>query len=103
MGPLKKIRHEKMIAQNGCCYYCGLQMWEGRAGRRPRALQCTAEHLQARCDGGKDTPENIVAACLFCNRARHRPKKPRSPEGHREHVRRRMAAGRWHARPDQIS
>lgn len=100
MGRLTKIRRAKMTAQGGRCYYCDLQMWDeavpsGTSKRRPRALQCTAEHLKARRDGGRDTARNIVAACLFCNKARHHPKVPRTPEEHRAHVRRRMAAGRW--------
>jgi 5-methylcytosine-specific restriction endonuclease McrA len=32
---------------------------------------CTAEHLVARMDGGRDTRDNIVAACRRCNAARH--------------------------------
>jgi 5-methylcytosine-specific restriction endonuclease McrA len=105
MKALKKIRHRKMLAQEGRCYYCGLPMWDadngysllsaGRKGRRPRALQCTAEHLLPRSEGGANTAENIVAACLFCNNARHRRKQPPSPEIYRMHVQRRMAAGRW--------
>jgi len=31
----------------------------------------TAEHLVARMDGGKDTRQNIVAACRRCNEMRH--------------------------------
>lgn len=105
MGALKNIRRTKMLAQEGRCYYCGLPMWdealndcpaaEYRSSRRPKTLRCTAEHLLPRSEGGVDTPENIVAACLFCNQRRHRAKCPRSPEAHRTHVRRRMAAGRW--------
>ncbi|UWQ95909.1 HNH endonuclease [Rhodobacteraceae bacterium M385] len=63
--------------------------------RRTKALQCTAEHLWARSDGGSNNPENIVAACRYCNTTRHKCKKPRSPESHRAHVRRRLNQGRW--------
>jgi hypothetical protein len=105
MGALKNIRRTKMLAQKGRCYYCGLPMWddavndcppaECRSVRQPKILRCTAEHLLPRSEGGADTAENIVAACLYCNQTRHRAKRPKSPEGHRSHVQRRMAAGRW--------
>lgn len=101
---LKSIRKTKMREQQGRCHYCGLPMWDDEQGwfanrsrfrRPPAALRCTAEHLQPRCEGGADVADNIVAACRFCNQARHRPKRPLSPEAHREHVRRRMAQGKW--------
>jgi hypothetical protein len=105
MGALKNIRRTKMLAQAGRCYYCGLPMWDDtlnecppaacRRGRQLKPLRCTAEHLLPRSEGGADTAENIVAACLYCNQTRHRAKRPRSPEHYRAHVRRRMAAGRW--------
>lgn len=47
-------------------------------------FQCTAEHLRARCDGGKDWPRNIVAACLSCNTGRHQLKNPPSPQEHKK-------------------
>jgi 5-methylcytosine-specific restriction endonuclease McrA len=105
MGSLKYIRSTKMIEQRGRCYYCDLPMWEDATGKGPRkhikqtsaptALRCTAEHLLPRSEGGRNTPDNIVAACLFCNNQRHRRKLPLSPAAHRDHVQRRMAAGRW--------
>ncbi|WP_408002845.1 HNH endonuclease [Pseudorhodobacter wandonensis] len=60
-----------------------------------KALRCTAEHLHPRSEGGGNTAGNIVAACFYCNTRRHRRKCPLSPEAHREHVRQRMASGRW--------
>ena len=106
MGSLKRIRRRKMMAQGGRCYYCGLPMWDDAAGaassprndqarRTPKALRCTAEHLHARADGGRDTDENIVAACWYCNNQRHKRKCPHSPEEHRLYVQKRMAAGKW--------
>lgn len=105
MKALKNIRRTKMLAQAGRCYYCDLPMWddaldgcaaaECRHGRLPKPLRCTAEHLLPRSEGGEDTADNIVAACLYCNRTRHRAKRPKSPEAYRAHVRRRMAKGRW--------
>lgn len=99
MCTLKTIRHKKMIMQGGRCYYCNLPMWDDGAvaefSDRNVALRCTAEHLQARCDGGKNRQDNIVAACLYCNTHRHRRKRVLTPSAYREHVRRRMLAGKW--------
>lgn len=105
MKALKNLRRTKMLAQGGRCYYCGLLMWNEaldhrllttcRSSRQPNILRCTAEHLLPRSEGGANTDENIVAACLFCNNSRHRRKKALSPEAHRAHVQQRMAAGRW--------
>lgn len=39
--------------------------------RQAQKLRATAEHLQARSDGGLDHPSNIVAACAHCNHRRH--------------------------------
>lgn len=102
---LSKVRGKKMIAQGGRCYYCGLPMWDkaaiaslktarGKICSLPQ-LRCTAEHLHPRSEGGNDSAVNIVAACWYCNWSRHRVKKPRSPQAHRDHVRKRMADGRW--------
>ncbi len=38
---------------------------------------------------------NIVAACLRCNRGRHRRREAPDPVLFRAHVQRRLAAGRW--------
>jgi 5-methylcytosine-specific restriction endonuclease McrA len=103
---LNRLRYKAFKRQTGRCYYCGLAIWikgpEEFAHRREISfkqaaqLQCTAEHLIARRDGGSDSPQNIVAACAYCNRRRHSQKSARSPEKHRTHVRARMARKRWH-------
>lgn len=105
MAAIKNIRKKKMIAQEGKCYYCNLPMWDNvsvtaqslQCGAKAplKALRCTAEHLQPRSEGGMNTVENIVAACLYCNSSRHRRKLPLSPTMHRRHVQKRMAEGRW--------
>ncbi|WP_260178528.1 HNH endonuclease [Paraburkholderia tropica] len=59
-------------------------------------LQCTAEHLCARSDGGTDSQQNIVAACCFCNSGRHAKKVARDPDEHKRHIQRSMARGKWH-------
>lgn len=68
------------------------------ADRLTRLLRSTAEHLVARCEGGRDERSNIVAACHWCNERRHlkRAKTAPSAEAYRQRVARRMAAGRWH-------
>jgi len=105
MKALKNLRRKKMVAQGGRCFYCSLPMWDEalghclpvncKTGGLPKVLRCTAEHLHPRSEGGANTADNIVAACLFCNNSRHRRKRPLSPEAHRAHVQQRMAAGRW--------
>jgi len=99
---LKSIRTSAFHAQSGRCYYCGLPMWlcsPHELGLRPRSaapFQCTAEHLLARQDGGKDVVGNVVAACHLCNLRRHkRPTPAPSPEAYRARVQRLMAKGRW--------
>ncbi|MBO9741423.1 HNH endonuclease [Xanthomonas axonopodis pv. begoniae] len=51
--------------------------------------------MVAQQDGGKDTRENIAAACWTCNQRRHRRKKLLTPEAFKALVRRRVAAGKW--------
>jgi hypothetical protein len=60
-----------------------------------RALQATAEHLIARCDGGTNAQANIVAAHLICNRRRHQRKVPLDPDRYRRFVLRRVAKHAW--------
>jgi hypothetical protein len=102
---LVRLRTSKMQAQNGCCYYCDQQMWSEnlaafcRSHRitqgRAALFRCTAEHLVPRGTGGATTASNIVAACLHCNRTRHRAKRPKDPESYGRHVRARIARGGW--------
>jgi hypothetical protein len=82
-------------------------MWE-RDGRsfarqhgvpkaKARHLRCTAEHLTARQDAGKNVPENIVAACCWCNQQRHRsPKAAPDPQTWQRVVQARVASKIWH-------
>ena len=106
MTQLKRLRTQAFQKQEGRCYYCNLPMWVGSpppldavGGRRYFAspgLRCTAEHLVAKCDGGKNLPDNIAAACEFCNRRRHRRKCALPPEAFRALVVSRMNRGKWH-------
>ncbi|MBN9334231.1 HNH endonuclease signature motif containing protein [Devosia sp.] len=92
MPKLNKLRDKARDNQGGKCWYCGCPMLPASDNDPAR---CTAEHLRARCDGGKDVLENIVAACWLCNNRRHRRKLPLAPEEYRELVRNRLSSGRW--------
>ncbi|WP_345778729.1 HNH endonuclease signature motif containing protein [Xanthomonas nasturtii] len=101
MTRLQFLRTLAFHAQQGRCCYCEQPMWLAcpteleLPPRSARRRQCTAEHLVAQQDGGKDTRENIAAACWTCNQRRHRRKKLITPEAFRALVRRRVAAGKW--------
>jgi 5-methylcytosine-specific restriction endonuclease McrA len=92
--------------QNGRCYYCGSFMWRENKEifaikyaisiQEAAKYKCTAEHLVARCDGGDNSNNNIVAACHFCNGVRHRRKIAPDPAKYREHIQRRLSKGKWH-------
>ena len=77
LSSLYKLRQKAFRRQEGHCYYCEYPMWLesweefaasfGISKAAAFHFRCTAEHLVARQDGGKDSPKNIVAACRFCN------------------------------------
>jgi 5-methylcytosine-specific restriction endonuclease McrA len=104
---IKSLRKRAFQLQSGCCYYCGARMWQthpkeiavpfGLTNGEVLPFKCTAEHLVARCDGGKDKRANIVAACQICNIRRHRRSHPAPPLLYRSLVRRRIAKGKWHS------
>jgi 5-methylcytosine-specific restriction endonuclease McrA len=83
-------------------------MWEGTSEsyalkhkiskKTAKRFQCTAEHLLARCDGGKDSTDNIVAACVFCNKKRHARKKQLAPCTYKKLIEKRLERGKWHPR-----
>ena len=100
-------RQRAAVRQKGCCCYCGLPVVphhqlsqfaseRGLSEARVKALQCTAEHLQARCEGGADSPSNISAACITCNLRRHRMRPALPPDKYRDLVQRQMVNGSWH-------
>ena len=110
MSTLQTLRKRAAVRQSFLCYYCDAVMWLGdpvpyceRFGiSRDRAerFRCTAEHLVAREDGGRNTAANIVAACVFCNRLRHRKscadEQAASPQRYRKRVQKILAGGGWH-------
>ncbi|SIQ61388.1 HNH endonuclease [Marinobacterium stanieri] len=107
MNRLKSLRKTAYSKQNKRCYYCNAPMWLGSADgfcdtyslskKEAKRLQCTAEHLKARQDGGGDQAANVVAACQFCNSTRHKNQgNAKGPSSYRSHVQRRIKAGHWH-------
>lgn len=106
MKRLAIIRSAAFQHQNGRCFYCDCPMWQhspdqfaaeyGLSIRQAMSYQCTAEHLQARQDGGQNSARNIAAACWYCNVSRHRFKSAPSPEKHRRAIQSRIAEGSMH-------
>lgn len=100
-----KFRRIAYTKQRGRCYYCGVKMCDADSTvfakryaislRLAERVRCTAEHLEARSDGGCDSEENIVAACRFCNMQRHAGRKVTAVEPYRRHVARRMRLSKW--------
>lgn len=67
---MARIRADLYARQHGRCFYCDVRM-------RLRSFQiqdgaedhdATVEHRVPRILGGRDTADNLVAACHFCNR-----------------------------------
>lgn len=67
----------------------------GLSERQSKFFQCTAEHLQAQCEGGEDTKANIAAACWNCNQTRHRATKPLEPAEFQKRAQRCVGKGGW--------
>lgn len=105
-NPIQKHRFSAFKKQNGCCYYCGALMWidnpekfaadHSISLKNAANLQCTAEHLVARCDGGEDTASNIVAACKHCNSTRHKNKSAPAPELYKKLIKKSLEKNKWH-------
>ncbi|RWC60484.1 MAG: HNH endonuclease [Mesorhizobium sp.] len=103
---LAKLRTAQAVRQNWRCFYCDFPMWDGDprlmaeryhlpVGLLNR-LRCTAEHLKPRTNGGRESLDNIVAACVFCNQTRHKMRDVLSPVAYQQRVRRRVEARKWH-------
>lgn len=106
---LVSLRRQAHIRQSCRCFYCDLPIWlqdptafvvqHRLSQRQARLLQCTAEHLQPKSEGGADTASNVVAACRHCNQTRHKARRPLEPVKYRERVQVRLAKGRWWPQP----
>ena len=100
---IQNLRLQAFQHQQGRCWYCGVQMWHQDPAELPGIpvksawrLRCTAEHLLAQCDGGRDEASNVVAACAHCNHTRHKRKNPPQPDLYLADIRKRIARGGWH-------
>ncbi|MBE9395653.1 HNH endonuclease [Pontibacterium sp. N1Y112] len=101
-----KLKNRAFNRQKGRCYYCNALMWltdpntfSGNhqiTAKQASRFQCTSEHLVARCDGGKDTQKNIVAACRFCNAKRHQRSSAPDPVSYKQLITQRKNRGKWH-------
>src|ERR1700743_1504584 len=97
MKRLIRLRDRARVRQNGVCYYCQRPMWvanrsefariHGLSDRAARQFQCSAEHLVPISQGGGNTSANVVAACVFCNRTRHKAGKIRTEQEFVDYVR----------------
>lgn len=105
---LLRLRRKAYEQQNHLCFYCAYPMWEedrdgfsrlhGVPPHLAGHLKSTAEHLVARQDQGRDTADNVVAACLWCNRMRHQGRRHSAPDAisYRSRVAYLVAMDRWH-------
>ena len=101
---LRRFRKVAARKQAHKCWYCDAPMWSSKPeafaekhGLRledAAHFQCSAEHLVARRDGGAEV-RNIVAACRYCNIARHECEAPMDAEAWRAHVQARVLASDW--------
>ena len=103
---LQRARALAFHRQCGLCCYCKDPMWLRdpldfalQYGITiPQALQRqgTAEHILAKCDGGRNGADNISAACRCCNQRRHRRSRALDSLRFADFVQLRMLNGRWH-------
>lgn len=102
MKKLSKLCRRAFERQGGLCIYCGLPMLSreqaehlSMSAKGVLDVTATAEHLQARCDGGRDIASNIAAAHLVCNQRRHRMRPAPEPDRYAAIVRAQLAKGGW--------
>lgn len=105
-SPLALLRESSLQRQRGRCFYCHVLLapakFEAFAKRfklspeQVKPLQCTAEHLKARKDGGQDKPGNIVAACRKCNEGRHSHGNDFPPHKYKAQIAKQIAQHKWH-------
>ena len=103
---LAALRKSSFKTQSCRCHYCRFPIWEKNpesfalvhkiTRKQAQWFKCTAEHLVAKQDGGLDTPENIVAACRWCNSRRHMRKTVPAPKAYLQLVQHRVRRGHWH-------
>jgi HNH endonuclease len=60
MAISEKIRSEVIERASYCCEYC-------QTNSRLIGMPLVMEHIQPKCNGGKDELENLAASCYRCN------------------------------------
>ncbi|MCW2956040.1 MAG: endonuclease [Thermoleophilia bacterium] len=67
---MSRMREKLHTRQGGHCYYCERTMTlrTFHIQEQLQPLDTTVEHLVPRVLGGRDIPQNLVAACHECNR-----------------------------------
>ncbi|WP_338523640.1 HNH endonuclease [Pseudomonas batumici] len=103
---IARARAYAFYRQEGRCCYCDYPMYVtspqkyaqlyGCSHRQALQMQCTAEHLVAKCEGGSNRASNIAAACKLCNLRRHQGKVALPSQAYRELVQSKVLEGRWH-------
>lgn len=106
---IARLRTRACEEQNGLCIYCAYPMLIGDCASyahrygitipQARQLECTAEHLIACKDGGRNEHANVAAACRLCNFRRHARRRPPCADQYLALVRRRVSKGKWHTVP----
>ena len=61
MSISKKTRFEVFKRDGFQCAYCG---------KSPPSVVLEADHIQPKCKGGKNNPDNLITACFDCNRGK---------------------------------
>lgn len=63
---LAELRDQLVEAQNNKCHYCSVVMTR-KDSAVTRPTDATLDHKLAKCFGGSDELENLVASCSECN------------------------------------
>lgn len=61
-----EVRKHVWSITNGKCFYCDVELTEGRDETEPHRNFCV-DHLVAKANGGPDHKSNYVPACFRCN------------------------------------
>lgn len=65
---LMRLRDRAFAAQKGRCFWCEVPMVIDAGDNKSHGL--SGDHIVPLSHGGKTEPDNVVAACRYCNGAR---------------------------------
>ena len=69
--PTQYEKQDILQAQDGCCFYCGLEfgevVWDNRK-KKARTLKINWDHFTPYAYGFNNKSSNFVASCNICNR-----------------------------------